>query len=77
MPGETARQEAVANIEKALELDPDDPVAHHAMGRLESRSGNYQAAEQWYRKALELDPQNVGATLGLGNLLAFSFICTG
>ena len=53
-------------------VDPDDPVAHHAMGRLESGSGNYQAAEQWYRKALELDPQNVGATLGLGNLLAFS-----
>lgn len=69
---EQAREEAAANIERALELDPQDPVAHHAMGRLESRLGNYDAAEQWYRQALELDPQNVGATLGLGNLLAYS-----
>ncbi|RLQ21881.1 tetratricopeptide repeat protein [Seongchinamella sediminis] len=67
---ETAREAAVANIDRALELDPQDPMAHHAMGRLQWRMGNYDAAEQWYRKALELDPQNVGATLGLGNLLS-------
>ncbi len=67
---EAAREAAAANIERALELDADDPVAHLAMGRLQWRMGNSDAAEQWFRKALELDSQNVGATLGLGNLLA-------
>ena len=65
VPMEKAREEAAANIARALELDPGEPMAHHAMGRLQSRSGNDDEAEQWYLKALELDPQNVGATLGL------------
>lgn len=68
---ENARQEAELNIQKALELDVGDSVAHHAMARLLARQGNLVESEKRYVEALELDSQNVGAALGLGNLLAF------
>jgi len=46
---------------------------HHAyihLGHLCRERGDYDDAEKWYRKAVELDPDNAGRHIFLGMLLA-------
>jgi tetratricopeptide (TPR) repeat protein len=50
--------EAQALVEAALREDPDNARAHEAMGFLRFRAGDIVGAKQWYREALELNPQS-------------------
>ena len=47
-----------ALIEKALELDPECARAYNVLGYIDSELGNYEVAEQSFRKAIELDPND-------------------
>jgi tetratricopeptide (TPR) repeat protein len=42
----------------------------HAMNTREAARGHYDEAEKWYRKAVELGPEDAGRHIFLGALLA-------
>lgn len=67
---ENDRATALAEIQKALAIDPNKAIFHAALGLLQSAdptTGN--SAEDQLRKAVELDPKNVTARFVLSALL--------
>src|SRR5206468_6452104 len=44
-------------VEKAVQLAPELPRAHHLRGEIQILQGHYEEAEQSWRKALALDPR--------------------
>ena len=62
-------EEAGRSITTALELDPEHAIGFTARGLMLLRNDDYAAAELALRKALELDPNLVGARNWLGNAL--------
>jgi len=56
--------------QKVLELDPNSAEAHVILGNLKWGNFEWAAAEEEYRKAAELDSNNVDTHDGLGILLA-------
>jgi tetratricopeptide (TPR) repeat protein len=50
-----------AAAERAVQLDPLLPEAHDALGLALARSGEWERAEQSFRRAINLDPFNSGA----------------
>lgn len=56
--------------EQALRPLRDDPDANNLLGMVESARSNYRAAEQFFRKALELQTDHAEAHQNLANLLA-------
>ncbi len=60
--------EAKAHAEKALAEKPDHPEANFLMGVAVEHLGDKKAAEEWYKKAIKLDPSLVDASLNLGAL---------
>lgn len=57
-------EQAAEYIDRALELRPDDPAIMDSKGWLEYRLGNYEAAEEWLRKAVKaFDNDEVAAHL--------------
>lgn len=61
---------AVQVLEANLGYHPDNAAAHAALGLVFLRSGNAESAEASYRKALEQDPEHVGAQRGLAMIEA-------
>ncbi|PIQ76637.1 hypothetical protein COU78_05065 [Candidatus Peregrinibacteria bacterium CG10_big_fil_rev_8_21_14_0_10_49_24] len=61
-------QEALAEYEKALALDPDSKTAHFGLGILLAEQGNTSRAIQEYVLALETDPTYVEVSVNLGAL---------
>ncbi len=61
---------AIAMCEDALQIKPNYPPAHCAMGMILAASGRFEPAVAEYQKALELDPRlavahdNLGVALG-------------
>jgi Tfp pilus assembly protein PilF len=53
-----------------LQTNPNYPEPFLMMGMIEEKSGNFDAADNDYRKALNVDPQNVVALNNLAFLLA-------
>jgi curved DNA-binding protein CbpA len=47
------RDRALAAIRRACEIDPMNVAHLRAAGRLFARAGDFEAAERWYRQALE------------------------
>jgi tetratricopeptide (TPR) repeat protein len=62
--------QAIANYEKALTLKPDLLYTLLNAGRCADKLNQQQKAEQWYRQALQVDPQSPDAANGLGLALA-------
>lgn len=56
---------AQAAAQHAVELAPDHAVGYVAAGNVELGRAKWAAAEEWYRRALEVDPANATAQ---GNL---------
>ena len=65
-------QEARAPLERYLALAPNDPHPYTLLGDLERQLGNYQAAEDHFRDALEREPKFSLARLGLAQTIALS-----
>ncbi|MCJ8271096.1 MAG: tetratricopeptide repeat protein, partial [Psychrosphaera sp.] len=66
--------EAKACFEKAIELDPNDAVAHKNLGNLLTTHFNlHKEAKASYDKAIELDPNQAVAHNSLGYLLTKHF----
>ncbi len=61
--------EAIAAMNKALGRDPDNSGYLTYRASLQEQSGDTTAAEQGYKNALSLAPDNAEAALGLGQLL--------
>ena len=51
-----------------LATHPDDPEVLFSLGLVEKRQGHYPAAEEFYRRAIQLDPQFSEAFSNLGNV---------
>ncbi len=60
--------EARALLESVLKADPNNAVAHEAMGDLEFRAGNRTAAQKWYGDAVKLSSDNYFAYFNFANL---------
>ncbi|HEY5763557.1 MAG TPA: tetratricopeptide repeat protein, partial [Rhodocyclaceae bacterium] len=58
---------AEASCARALALNPNLDVVHTSLGLLYVSTGRYDAAIEAYSRALDTDPSNVDALLGLGD----------
>ncbi len=59
--------EALANCQKAQQLDDRLPAVYVTLGHLHHVAGKYDLALQEYQRALQLDPRSADAQLGLAN----------
>lgn len=62
-------KEAVAKFKKAVEEDPESPIAYGNLGKLYRQEGKIDSAIKNFRQTLELDPTDVDAQFELGELL--------
>ena len=62
--------EAIAEWEKALAIEPENGRAHNNLGVLLARQGRYAEAIPHYEEALKLDPQYFAIHHNLGRALA-------
>lgn len=60
--------QARADLERLVAESPRSAEAHHRLGRVLQLQGQLDLAKRAYRKALELDPEYVGALIGLGEI---------
>ncbi len=59
--------EALANCQKAQQLDDRLPAVYVTLGNLHHAAGKYDLALQEYQRALQLDPRSADAQMGLAN----------
>ena len=64
------RLSQVDAAEQALRANPEDPDANNLLGMVASQKGDHYAAEQFFRKALQLQTDHAEAHHNLANLLA-------
>jgi eukaryotic-like serine/threonine-protein kinase len=57
--------EALANCQKAQQLDDRLPMTYVTLGKVHSDTGNYELALQESQRALQLDPRNADAIISL------------
>ena len=69
MFSDCARERAISNYNKAIELSPGMAVAYNNRGSAKLTRGDYQGASADYTKAIELDPKQPLAYLNRGLLL--------
>jgi tetratricopeptide (TPR) repeat protein/tRNA A-37 threonylcarbamoyl transferase component Bud32 len=62
-------EDARKSAARAIELDPADYLARHALGVLLLEVKKYEEAADAFRKAVELNPENVECYLSLGESL--------
>ena len=62
---EGRRTEALQHLRRAEAADRTQPVLYNKLGEVYLRMKRYVDAEKNYEKALEIDPENAGAGLGL------------
>ena len=64
--------EAIAVLEKALEMMPDNPDANYWLGLAYQEIGNFERAEHYLRKTIALSPEREEAYNALGYFFAES-----
>jgi TolB-like protein/class 3 adenylate cyclase len=69
---EEALKLARESAEKALELEPNNYEAHHAMASVHQQEGELDLAIARYEKAIELNPSATGVTTSLSQALVYS-----
>ena len=65
--------EAVAHLEKALQIDPSYAEAHANLAQVYLRTGRTRQAIAEYRRAYAIAPRSIGVQLSLAWVLATSF----
>lgn len=63
------KQEAIALLQKAIDIDPTYALAHRELGWLFRRTDQFPDAEYHLRRAIELDSSDGWAYIYLGNLM--------
>jgi len=63
-------EEAIIHLERALDMQPDHPLAHLNMGRALAKQERYEPAVEHYEQALADQPDNAEAHYYLGYALA-------
>ena len=61
-------EEALSQLQLAVQLKPDSAVAHTNLGAILLSSGKPEPAAEQFRKALQLEPANYDANHNLGEL---------
>ena len=61
--------EAIADFQKALKIDPNDPDAYYFLGTFYSQQQNYAQAIEEFQQALKINPLHASAEFGLGRAL--------
>jgi len=61
--------EAIANYQKALQIDPQNAVAHYNLGSLLGMRGNVEQSKLHLEQAVRFDPNYAEAHSNLGNVL--------
>lgn len=64
------QQEAIASFNKALKLDPKEPVIYAAIAKAQATEGQNEQALESYQKAIELDPTNSAFYMNMGVVLS-------
>jgi Flp pilus assembly protein TadD len=67
------QKEAVAELEQAVQLNPQQPVYLNQLGIAYRQQGQFGKAREAYEKAIELDPSYPAAYLNLGILFDLYF----
>jgi tetratricopeptide (TPR) repeat protein len=62
-------EDAVAQLRKAIRLEPNNASSHLTLGTIYSNLERYSEAEPELREAVRLDPKNASARYGLANCL--------
>jgi len=62
--------EAGEHLNRALQLEPQQPLIHYNLGLLLTRQGRYEEAVGEYQTALKINPDSAQVHNGLGNALA-------
>ena len=63
-------REALAFYQKAVELDPQNPLAHHNLGAALGRAGDHRRALHHLQRSLELNPSSPHARFDLATALS-------
>ncbi len=61
--------EAKAALEQAIRIEPDSSFARNQLGNIYVLTGQPGLAEQYYRLAIEYDPENAEAVFNLARFL--------
>jgi len=67
--GPTTLDDARQEFELELAVDPASAAAHYELGEMTRQGRRWNEAVQHFRKAAELEPEFVGALVGLGKSL--------
>ncbi|MDY6940909.1 MAG: tetratricopeptide repeat protein [Cyanobacteriota bacterium] len=65
------KEAAIANYQKAIELNPKHWNAYHKLGQLLLKKGHYQEAVECYQRAIELQPKRAELYLDFGHALRY------
>jgi tetratricopeptide (TPR) repeat protein len=71
-PKGASEQQALDYARRAVQLGPNSPSAHRAMGYVLSRTSNLNEALRWTRKAYELNKFDLGMGAAYGYALVFA-----
>jgi tetratricopeptide (TPR) repeat protein len=63
------REQALAELEKAIAINPRLTTAYMGVGDIHKQDGDYQAAEKSYARAADLEPRNFDAQYNHGLML--------
>jgi len=66
--GANQAKDAMASVERGLQLGPENPDLHHLKGRLLAAAGQVAAARQSFEKASRLDPEDPLVHVDLSSL---------
>jgi adenylate cyclase len=69
--GDAEVERAEVAVRKALSLDPNLPMAHHALGWVHRLRGDHQAALDAFNESVRLDPGWVSGYAQAGNEMVF------
>jgi eukaryotic-like serine/threonine-protein kinase len=61
-------EQALANCEKALEIDPRLPAVHVTLGNLHAKLGKNDLALQEFQKVLDINPRDADALIGMAGV---------
>lgn len=72
LPFQRVLERAQLLAERAITLDPNNPLLHRSLGLVLAAQAQLEPAIEQYRRAIELDPDAWGAMINLGEMFELS-----